>query len=187
MSRLPELSEADLSTEQRAVFDAIQSGPRGNMGLVGPFGVYVRAPGVGHAAQNMGAAVRYNTELANNAKEVAICTVGRFFHAKFEFAAHRVLAKQAGVADDIIESLRLGETPNFTRDDERLAHEIATQLLNTHRISDATYAEARSVLGEVPLVEVVATIGYYTLVSMTLNAFEIPLREDMTDPFPDHR
>ena len=114
MSRLPELSEADLSTEQRAVFDAIQSGPRGNMGLVGPFGVYVRAPGVGHAAQNMGAAVRYNTELANNAKEVAICTVGTFYHARFEFAAHRVLAKQAGVADDIIESLRIGETPNFT-------------------------------------------------------------------------
>lgn len=186
MSRLPELTEQDLNAEQRAVFDAIQTGPRGNMGLVGPFGVYVRAPGVGNAAQNMGAAVRYKTELAENAKEVAICTVGSFFHAKFEFAAHSELAKKAGVADDIIESLRLGETPNFSRDDERVAHAIAKQLLNDHRISDATYAEAKSVLGEVQIIEVVATVGYYSLVSMTLNAFEIPLRADMADPFPDH-
>ena len=153
MSRLPELNEDDLNAEQRAVFDAIQGGPRGNMGLVGPFGVYVRAPGVGNAAQNMGAAVRFNTELAQNTKEVVICTVGHFFHAKFEFAAHSALAQKAGVAADIIESLRIGETPQFTRDDERVAHDIARQLLNDHRISDTTYAEARSVLGEVQIIQ----------------------------------
>ena len=183
--RLPELTEENLSAAQRVVFDAIQSGPRGNMGSVGPFGVYVRAPGVGHAAQSMGAAVRFNTELAENAKEVAICTVGAFYHSKFEFAAHATLAKKAGVADDIVESLRRGEAPNFSRDDERVAHEVATQLLHDHRISDATYARALAVLGETQTIEVVTTVGYYVLVSMTLNAFQIPLREGMVDPFPE--
>ncbi len=32
---------------------------------------------------------------------------------------------------------------------------------------------------------VVTTIGYYCVVSLTLNAFEIPLPESWTDPFPD--
>lgn len=185
MSRLSPLSPADLTPPQREVLDAIQGGPRGNMGLVGPFGVYVRAPAVGHATQALGAAVRFNTELAQDVKEVAICTVGAFFHSRFEFAAHTELALQAGVAPDIIESLRVGETPAFSDDGERAAHSVAVQLLNNHRVDDATYAEASTALGETQLVELVATIGYYCLVSMTLNLFQVPLRDGMTDPFPD--
>ena len=185
MSRLPPLSESNLTPEQRAVFEAIQSGPRGKMGLQGPFGVYVRAPAVGHAAQSLGAAVRFNTELAQNVKEVAICTVGAFFHSKFEFAAHAELAARAGVDAGIIEALRLGEAPRFDDEQERTAHQIASQLLNAHRIDDATYAAGQAVLGETQLVELVATVGYYCLVSLTLNMFQIPLRDGMHDPFPE--
>ncbi len=35
------------------------------------------------------------------------------------------------------------------------------------------------------LIELVTIIGYYCLVSLTLNAFEISLPNTMTDPFPD--
>lgn len=184
MSRLSPLSEADLSPEQRAVFDAIQGGPRGNMGLLGPFGVYVRAPGVGNAAQALGAAVRFNTSIAENVKEVAICTVGAFFHAKFEFAAHAELARKAGVAEDVIKALQAGKTPSFSDARESVAHRIAAGMLREHRISDALYQEGVSLLQEAGMVELTATIGYYCLVSMTLNLFQIPLREGMTDPFP---
>ncbi|MBT6275385.1 MAG: hypothetical protein HOI95_14765 [Chromatiales bacterium] len=136
MSRLSEISRDTLSNEQRAVLDAIESGPRGKMGLVGPFSVYVRAPSVGMAVQNLGAAVRFGTELPENAKEVGICTVGAFYHSKFEFAAHKALGKKAGVADDIIESIRVGAQPTFQRDDERVAYQVARQLLEQHRIGD---------------------------------------------------
>lgn len=186
MSRLSPLTEADLTPEQRAVLDAIQSGPRGSRGLVGPFGVYPRAPSIGHEAQALGAAVRFKaTTLPENVKEVAICTVGAFFHSKFEFAAHAALARKAGVADDVIEALRTGATPAFDDAREAAAHRVAATLLREHRLDDALYAEARDRLGETGLIELVATIGYYCLVSLTLNTFQIPLGEGMTDPFPD--
>ena len=185
MPRLAPLAEADLTPAQRAVFDAIQGGPRGNMGLVGPFGVYVRAPGVGNAAQALGAAVRFNTALAENVKEVAICTVGAFFHSRFEFAAHAELANKAGVAESVIEALRVGATPRFEDARECVAHRVAAALLREHRVNDALYAEGLSLLGETQLVELVATVGYYCLVSMTLNMFQVPLRPGMTDPFPE--
>ena len=184
MPRLKPITESDLNAEQRAVFDAIQGGPRGNMGLVGPFAVYVRAPGVGNAAQALGAAVRFGTALEENVKEVAICTVGAHFHSKFEFAAHTTLAKKAGVAASIIESLRIGEIPEFSDEREQVAHEVAAQLLVNHRLSDELYAKAARILGDTQLIELVATVGYYSLVSLTLNTFEVPLREGMTDPFP---
>jgi len=187
MPRLTPLNESDLSAEQRAVFDAIQGGPRGNMGLVGPFGVYVRAPGVGNAAQALGAAVRFNTSIAENVKEAAICTVGAFFQSRFEFAAHATLAQQAGVSPSIVEALRVGDVPPFENEAESLAHRITITMLREHRIDDDLYREGESLFGETGLIELVATIGYYCLVSLTLNLFEVPLREGMTDPFPDFR
>jgi 4-carboxymuconolactone decarboxylase len=38
--------------------------------------------------------------------------------------------------------------------------------------------------GERGLVEIIATIGYYTTVAMTLNAFEVELEEGIKAPFP---
>jgi len=186
MSRLSPLTEAELTPEQKAVLEAIESGPRGTRGLVGPFGVYARAPGIGFAAQALGAAVRFKAaSLTENVKEVAICTVGAFFHSKFEFAAHADLARKAGVDDAIVEALRTGAAPAFADAREAAAHRITAALLREHRLDDELYAEGRDLLGETGMIELIATIGYYCLVSLTLNTFEVPLRDGMTDPFPD--
>ncbi|MGB1881852.1 MAG: carboxymuconolactone decarboxylase family protein, partial [Gammaproteobacteria bacterium] len=171
--RLPPIEESDLNPAQRAVFDAIQASPRGSIGLIGPFGVWVRAPEVGGRIQSLGAAVRYETSLADNVREVAICTVGHFHRSKFEFAAHRKLAVAAGVDDSKLERLRCGDDPGFDGD-ENIAWRVARGLLTEHRLPDALYSEALTALGETPLIELVLTIGYYCLVSHTLNAFEIP-------------
>ena len=74
--------------------------------------------------------------------------------------------------------------PSFTGD-KATAHAVAAQLVRHHRISDATYAAAIDAFGETGLVELVTTVGYYCLISVTLNAFEIPLPDDWDDPFPD--
>ena len=51
MQRLESKTVSDLTNEQREVLDAINSGPRGGsgdgVGLIGPYGVWVRAPKVG--------------------------------------------------------------------------------------------------------------------------------------------
>ncbi len=182
--RLPPLTEEELDPAQRAVLEAMRQGPRGGaLGLAGPFGVWVRAPSVGAPTQALGAAVRYATGLADNVREVAICTVGVFHRASFEFAAHRALAEAAGVDSAALERLRAGEAPGF-RGDEDLAYRVAHHLLHEHRLSETLYAEARAAFGDTALIELVTTIGYYCLVSLTLNAFEIPLSPGMDEPFP---
>ena len=116
--RLDEITTDDLTPEQMAVFEAIRGGPRGTSGrgprlrgLAGPYGVWVRAPSVGIEAQALGAAVRFASALPENIKEAAICTVGAFYRAKFEFAAHRILGLEAGLDPADLEALRVGETP----------------------------------------------------------------------------
>ena len=186
--RLSDLSPDDLDDDQRAVLDAIANGPRGGTGgapgMMGPYGVWVRAPAVGNATQALGAAVRFGSTLPENLKEVAICTVGAFHHAKFEFAAHQRLAIAAGVDTDAIERLRTGAEPGFAGD-EAIAYRVTRELLTKHRLNDPTYDAAVAAWGERGIIELVTVIGYYCLVSLTLNAFEVPLLERMRDPFPE--
>ena len=182
--RLSELSEADLNDKQRAVLDAITTGPRGaGMGMTGPFGVFVLAPHLGEPAQRLGGCIRFRTSLPENLKEVAICTVGAFHRSKFEFAAHVRLAQAAGVSTEPLERLRKGEPPVF-EGDEALAWRVAVQLLEQHRIDDQTYQQMVSTIGEDQMIELVMTIGYYCLISHTLNAFQVQVTGQMSDPFP---
>lgn len=187
MPRLSELKTDALDEAQRSVLEAIESGPRGSMGLVGPFGIWVRSPTIGQMVQSLGSAVRFETSLAEDVKEVAICTVGTHYHAKFEFAAHQRLARHAGVSEAVIEALQLGIDPQFDTPALTASYRIARGLLNDHRLDDETYSAGIDVFGESGLIELVSVIGYYCLVSLTLNAFEVPITENMTDPFPDFR
>ncbi len=187
MTRLPTPDESTLSPAQRDVLTAMREGPRGaGLSLAGPFGVWVRSPSVGNAVQNFGGIARFATkDVPEDAKEVAICTVGVHFRAKFEFAAHRTLAMRAGVSESVVDALQNGDEPAFDNEAQRLAWACTTQLLEGKRVNDATYAASLAVLGENGMIELVSVVGYYSLVSMTLNMFQIPVTESMQDPFPD--
>jgi 4-carboxymuconolactone decarboxylase len=188
MSRLSPLDESSMSDAQRALLEALNSGPRARQGKiapVGPFGVWLRSPTIGHAAQSFGAAVRFETSLPERIKEIAICTVGAHYRAKFEFAAHGPMAIRAGVPAEAVEAIRVGEDPQLSDAADIASYRIARQLLTRHRLEEATYGDAVQRFGESGLVELVTVIGYYCLVCLTLNAFDVEVTERMTDPFPD--
>ena len=60
---------------------------------------------------------------------------------------------------------------------------MAKALLKTGKVDDKTYRNARELVGNGGLVELVTLVGYYTLVSFILNAFEVPLPEGETGVF----
>jgi len=185
MTRLPSLSEDKLTDSQLAVLRAIQSGPRGKIPMTGPFGVWLRAGSIGDAIQNLGASLRYNTILDEALKELAICVVGSHYKTKFEFAYHAELAKKTGISDKILEDLRQNKTPSFNDSRLRLIYQISTQLLDKHSLSDEIYREGINEFNEKGMIELVSLVGYYCLVSLTLNAFKIPVDDGMNDPFND--
>ncbi len=188
--RLGPLDPRDLDAEQRQVLDAMLAGPRGKSGFLspereigGPFAPWLRSPGFAGRAQALGAFVRYQTTLEPRLSELAIIVVGAAWKADYEFAAHAAIAVRAGVSRDTVAALARGERPSLERDDERIVYEFARELVENRRVTDERYAAAVGLLGEGGTVELVGIIGYYTLVCMTLNAFEVPLGEGMEPPF----
>lgn len=182
MPRLPDLDLATLVPDQRRIHDAILSGPRGV--VEGPLRVWLASPGLADTAQKLGAFCRYGTSLPPRLSELAILVTGAFWRSGFEWAVHAPIALQAGVAPAVAEAIRTGAQPVFTAEDEAAVHQFATELHRTHVVLPDTYARAVAVLGAAGVVELVGTLGYYTLISMTINAFEVPLPEGAAEPFP---
>jgi 4-carboxymuconolactone decarboxylase len=104
MARIPDLVVEKLNAEQRQVYDAILSGPRGI--VEGPLRVWVTSPGLANHAQALGAFCRYNTSLPPRLSELAILVTGSYWRAGFEWAVHAPIAIKAGIAPAIAEAIR---------------------------------------------------------------------------------
>ena len=171
MSRLPSLTLDAMSDAQRRIHDDTVAGPRGRMPA--PLAVWLRSPQLADRAQRLGEFLRYQTTLPPRLSELAILVTARFWTAHYEWAAHEKEALKAGVSPEVIESIARREPPVFDRRDEQAVWNVVGDLHRAHRVSDAVYAEAMAALGEQGVVELVGIVGYYTLVAMTLNVFQI--------------
>jgi 4-carboxymuconolactone decarboxylase len=185
-ARLPDLDEQKLSPAQRAMRDAIVTSrglPSSKLG--GPFAVWLHAPEFGDIVQKLGAHCRYRTALPPRLSEFSILTMARLWRAQFEWFAHAPIAQKAGVKGDTIRDLKAGRKPRTMAKDERAIYEFIVELHRTRRISDKTYGRVHTVLGDAGMVELVGLLGYYTLVSMTLNVFRVSPPVDEALPFKE--
>lgn len=179
MTRIPLPSVETMSAEQRAVYEEIVAGPRGS--VVGPLRAALHSPDLARRWQLFGEALRYSDALPGRLRELAIIATGRRWNAQLEFHVHAGVARAEGLADAVIDAVRQGLSPMFSRDDEHCAYEFARGLLCAGRVPPRLYAEAVDRWGVVAVVELTALVGYYSMVAMTLNAHEIELPQAQGD------
>lgn len=172
--RLAVIEETEMNEAQRALLAALRAGPRGqSITPRGPFAAWMHAPAFGQLAQNLGAHCRYQTALPPRLSEFAILCTARLWRAQYEWYAHAPMAERAGVKPKTIADLRAGRTPTAAPADEKAIHAFVQELYKTRRVSDRTYKRVHSVLGDSATVEFVGILGYYALISMTLNVFRM--------------
>ncbi len=172
--RLPVLPESQFNDAQRALMDAIRSGPRGaSITPRGPFAVWLHAPEFGQVAQPVGGFCRYNTALPPRLSEFAILCTARLWKAQYEWFAHAPLAEKGGVKPKTIADLKAGRAPKSAPKDERAIYDFVLELYKTKRVSDRTYKRLNTIIGDKATVELVGLLGYYVMISFTLNVFQM--------------
>ncbi|MCC6388162.1 MAG: carboxymuconolactone decarboxylase family protein [Dehalococcoidia bacterium] len=175
MSRLAPKSRDELTPAQQEQYDRIgrfrPPGPDGALG--GPFDPWVRSPELAQRAVSFGNFIWERTTLERRIVEFAICVTARFWRSNVEWVAHARVALQQGVSQATLDDVMAERRPAGAPADEQLAYEICQSLHATHGLPEELYARAVAGFGEQGLVEIIATIGYYTMVAMTLNAFEV--------------
>lgn len=182
MPRLNAVAAEDYTPEQKRIADMIAG--QLNAPVRGPFGVLLHTPEICEMFANFVDLLRdeAKSDFPQRLKELAIITVGRVFKSDYEWFVHAKLAVKFGIDAGAVEDLRMNRIPKFDKDDETLVYEVAKELAETRRLSDANYKRALDHFGKEAMVELSVLVGFYHTVSIVLNTFEVEAPEG--DPHP---
>jgi 4-carboxymuconolactone decarboxylase len=165
-----------LTPAQAEVVAEVVSGKRGK--VPAPMIAWLRNPELARRGQRLGELLRFDTTLDPALSELAIIICGRHWTSHHEWNAHKRLALEAGLDPRTVADIAARKPDPYLRDDREVAvFKVSSVLLAQTKIDAALYAQGIAALGETGMVELVAILGYYCMVALTLNAFEIGLPE----------
>lgn len=171
MARISTIEQKEsLASEHHSIYDAIAQS-RGQ--VRGPFAVLLHSPQVAERTAHLGAYIRFESRLDPKEAELVILTAARELDCQHEWAAHVPLARKAGVREETIAAIRDRKAPLGLGPDEAEISNYVQQLLRSHRVNQATFQAMLDRFGVKRLVELTASIGYYSMLACTLNAFEV--------------
>ncbi len=171
MSRLPPLDPATLTSEQQRVAAEI-AGARSN--VRGPFTIWLRNPKLAEHANQFGVALRDSKALDRRLFELVVITVCRAWSVQYAWSSHAPQAEKAGVSPDVVGAIRDNRRPDFALEDERVAYDVTTEIMQTKELSRATYDRAIAQFGAEGTVDLISTAGYYAMVGIFLKSFDVP-------------
>jgi 4-carboxymuconolactone decarboxylase len=171
--RLPPLVPEQWTDAQRQEAEPIIRGPRG--ALIAPFVPLLRSPELMGHAQRMGEYLRYRSALGARLSELAILVTARQWSQPVEWAIHAPIAIEQGIKPESVEAIAERRRPLQMTEDEALVHDFCIELHRDHGISDGTWAGAVQRLGEQGVVDLIGISGYYTFLSMLMNAARTPV------------
>jgi 4-carboxymuconolactone decarboxylase len=182
--RLSKLELSDLDDAQRALYQDLVGGPRGqgpqlfsmqdeDGGLEGPFNAMLLSPAVGSALQALGARVRYSSRLGDRARELAILTVGYAWDSGFEIYSHERIARATGLTDTELDAIRTGRLAILDDPAERTVASLARALVTRSDLTNEEYQAGLETLGEDGLFELTTLVGYYATLALQMRVFRV--------------
>ena len=177
--RFPPLSLDELSAEQKAYAESIAKPPRNANYRNPPYAVFIRNPELAKKVEAISDYVRWNTGQPARLTELAIMITARHWTSHWIWRSHYRAAVRGGLDPSVGADIAAGKRPTAMKEDEAILYDYATEMYRTKAVSDATYATAVKAFGERGLITLVATMGYYDMVAMTLiTAKAVPPKEE---------
>ena len=176
MKRLPEISPEAMDTDQREFYESVIKGPRGK--FAGPFPALLHSPKIGNQVQSLGEMLRFHSGLDPRQREVAILVVARHWESEVEWNAHVVIALDLGVTESTIRQIRNWPAEIDAEADEQAVYRFARELLVDKKPSPPSYQSMLQFVEMKELVDLIVLLGYFDLLSMLLDTFEVTARPE---------
>jgi alkylhydroperoxidase family enzyme len=176
--RIPPLTEAELSDEQRELVGGISlAGQAGNI-----FGTLVRHPGLFRKWMPFGGKLLAG-KLPPRDRELLILRTAWNCGAEYEFGQHVLIAMGAGLTREEVDRVPLGPDDNGWSAEDALLLKAADELHAASKLTDETWAALQARYDERQIMEVPFLVGHYHMVGFVLNSFGVQ-REDGVPGFP---
>lgn len=182
--RLPLLTPAEMTAEQRALYEACEAMAQGEEyqgfevknaqgEFVGPWGVLLHFPDLAVPLSQFINVAQKLPGLSERARQVVILTIGARFNVAYELYAHAPLAARAGLRPDQIAALSAGARPADLSEDELLAADVASALTCAGPVPGPLYDAAVAKLSQQGFDAVVFIVIHYLALGVLLNAYDV--------------
>ena len=175
--RVPML-DADVALDAAA-----RAGVPAALGELSIFRVLLRRERLAKATSDLLLSLLFGGCLDPRLRELVIMRIGWSTGSVYEWTQHWRVAVDLGVPEADLLAVREGPAAPAFGPLERAVLEATDQALDGERIGDATLAAIRAHLGEDEVLELVAAIGTWTMISTVLRSLDVPL-EDGVEPWP---
>jgi 4-carboxymuconolactone decarboxylase len=170
MARLTLITSKDqVLAKDHAIVDGIV---RSRGALHGPFTVFLHCPELAGRLAHLGAFVRFEGSLDKRVRVLAAMTVARELDAVYVWGAQTGGARTLGVPESTITAIREKHSRGLPAEDAQIV-EFTRTLMRRHRVDDATVKALQARFGNEGFIELTGLIGYYSMLSMTVNACEL--------------
>ena len=178
--RIPPLAPDEWTDDQRAILERFGA----DDDVINIFRTLAHHPKLLKRWLVFGSHIIVSNSVPARERELLILRTGWRGRAEYEFGQHAVIGRQAGLSDDEIRAVTRGPDDPSWSDEDALLLVAVDELVDDHRISDATWAGLSERFDTRQLLDLVFTVGQYTLVSMALNSLGVQLEEG-AEGFPD--
>lgn len=107
-------------------------------------------------------------------RELVILRVAHLQGSPYELAQHVPLGRKAGLTEQELDAIATGDPDGFSPT-ERAALDVVTELCNTHRLGDASFAAAQATFGDEALTELLMIVGCYYGLALVFNAADLDI------------
>jgi 4-carboxymuconolactone decarboxylase len=170
MARLQSITDKkQVAPKDHAIVDGIVQS-RG--ALQGPFTMFLHCPELAGRLAHLGAFVRFEGSLDMRVRVLAAMAVARELDAVYVWGAQTGSARRQGVPETTITAIREKHSRGIPPEDAQIV-DFTRELMRKHRVDDATFKALQTRFGDDGLIQLTGAIGYYSMLSMTVNACEL--------------
>jgi 4-carboxymuconolactone decarboxylase len=170
MARLTSITSKDqVPVKDHAAVDAIVKS-RG--AIQGPFTMFLHSPELASRVAHLGAFVRFEGSLDMRVRVLAAMTVARELEAMYVWGAQTGSARKQGVPETTITAIRENHSRGIPPEDAQIV-DFTRTLMRKHRVDEATAKALRARFGDDGFIQLTGAIGYYAMLSLTVNACEL--------------
>jgi 4-carboxymuconolactone decarboxylase len=172
--RIPLVRREDLEPDGQKLFDHYTSSAM-LRGLRGPAGIWLHSPKLAELYQPLDTYLRHHSGLSEPVREVCILAVARECDNAFEWAAHEPEALRVGVAQQLIDAIKLRAPSADIEAPFGIVVQLIREAFTARTVSATTYDAALSLLGVRLLIDLVSLAGMYAGTAALLTVFDMQL------------
>ena len=171
--RIPPLPESNWDAAQRDLMQPFVAGGR----VFNVFGTLIHHPDLFRRWLVFANHVLGKSTIDVRQREVLILRTAKLVDSEYEWGQHVVIAKEAGLNDDEIQAI---ETSGDGLDQvEQLLCDVADELTRDKVLSADVWAKLNEHFDTRQVMDIVFTVGQYTMLAMALNTFGVQLDEGL--------